>query len=177
MASTVNIRSGNNDNLIYAKTIDISLMVLGYYRNALGRVFLYEGFITSCLSKLKNESITKQELKEKYNYLSDLLHVEYLIPVATFEETIQLLKATRLLMEHKEDVIEAAKDEFSLFWINYLASFVWPLLECYFGNGIFLYSFIVSRKITYATACQKVIHKDILHRPNGLERDCMKRRW
>jgi glycerol-3-phosphate O-acyltransferase len=157
LASTVDIKADNNDSLIYAKTIDKSLMLLGYYRNALGRVFLHEGFVTSWLFKLRNEKIVKQKLKEKYDYLFDLLHAEYLIPSPTFEDTIELLKAKGVVLEYNEGVIEAGKDEFSLFWINYLASFVWSLLECYFGNRLFLYFFIVGRKVTYSIACHKVI--------------------
>lgn len=131
-------------------------MLLGYYRNALGRVFLYEGFITCWLSKLKDEAIAKHQLKEYFNYLADLLQVEYLIPPVTFEDTMNVLKSKGIVTELKEDLIEVGKSEISIFWINYLASFVWPLVECYFANALFLYSFIIGRKMTYATACYKV---------------------
>eukprot|EP00826_Nyctotherus_ovalis_P003572 TRINITY_DN10729_c0_g4_i2.p1 TRINITY_DN10729_c0_g4~~TRINITY_DN10729_c0_g4_i2.p1 ORF type:complete len:186 (+),score=42.72 TRINITY_DN10729_c0_g4_i2:77-634(+) len=155
LSAAVEVKS-TSDCLIYAKGLDKSLMLLGYYRNALGRVFLYEGFATCWLSKLKDGRVAKEVLKNKYEYLADLLQVEYIVPSVTFCETVELLKSKGVVTELKEGTVEVGRNDTSLFWVNYLASFVWPLIECYFANALFLYSFIVGRKMTYATVCHKV---------------------
>lgn len=174
MSSAVEVKS-TSDCLVYAKGADKSLMLLGYYRNALGRVFLHEGLAACWLSRAKDGRVAKGELKGRYERLADLLQAEYVVTPIAFCDTLELLKAKGVVTELKEGTVEVGRNDTSLFWVNYLASFVWPLVECYFANALFLHSFIVGRKMTYATACHKVCTPLTFRRRNGSANDSMRR--
>ena len=148
--------------MVYAKSVDGSLMLLGYYRNSLGRVFAYEGFLSCCLFMSLNAPITITELKANYKYLSDLLRMEYLVSPISIEDALESLRNKGVIIETSGEVISIRKEVKSSYWITFLGSFIWPLIECYWTCALYFNSFILGKKITYTMLCHKVIYFLIL---------------
>eukprot|EP00826_Nyctotherus_ovalis_P053256 TRINITY_DN6893_c0_g1_i4.p1 TRINITY_DN6893_c0_g1~~TRINITY_DN6893_c0_g1_i4.p1 ORF type:complete len:132 (-),score=13.30 TRINITY_DN6893_c0_g1_i4:400-795(-) len=131
-------------------------MFLGYYRNAVGRVFAAEGMVVCCLSRHK--SMDKDLLKVEVEYLRNLFALEYLIPAINIDETLRSLKNKKVIIETSEHSFELAKEQY---WEAFQGSFIWPFVECYWGLLLHLNE-LLAKKVRSDFVYSKVIFALIL---------------
>lgn len=144
------------DPLAQVKASPGSFMFLGYYRNAVGRVFAAEGMVVCCLSK--HRGVDKGLLKAEVEYLRNLLVLEYFIPAINVDETLRSLKRKKVIVETAEHSFELAKEHY---WEAFLGSFVWPFIECYWGLLLY-FNELLATKVRSDFAYSKVISALIL---------------
>lgn len=89
--------------LIYVKTGEKPLVLLGFYRNILAHFFINEGII-ACALQIEGEKnltadINKILLKGHYDYLQSLLKKEYICQLYDFEKAFNSLQNQGIVIE------------------------------------------------------------------------------
>lgn len=154
--------SSNIGPIVMLKSNDGAQMLLEYYRNALGHVYFYESMIACVLFGLiRNKGpIDLEFVKSKFEFLKSIFKFEYLIPEQDFETVLQKILVKGILYETSENGVKkiniASENQMAIKWIIYLANFIWPLIECYFGSALYIISLIPSRIAKYGLLCRKV---------------------
>ena len=174
LKSSIDVKpSSNAGPLVYAKPGDGPLMLLGYYRNALGHIFIHESLLTCALFIIHGDRVvTREWLKETSEYLKTILKEEYQTAPVTFEAALDSLKKKGVVEETAEG-LRLAKTAIALRWAVYLSSFVWPLIECYWGAALYLLYLVSGKTIGYFTLCYKVgFNNDQSIRHNGSASEC-----
>ena len=171
LASLRNALGHFGDNIVFRKevfsqTVSVkqdykSILLLGYYRNALSHIFYQEAFCICALNGFGERlafttGITKDRLHEEMLFLASLFKAEYVTrtPLLTLSDaekvTNQLLSKGLLQANGSNYRLVKGKEAH----VNFLCSLVWPLVDTFWTTTTFAFGL----KYRSAVAVEKLIH-------------------
>ena len=95
-------------------------------------------------------------LKEQVDFISNLLKDEYIVPDIDVEASLELLKA-RGVVVGTGNMLELKKGDSATKYGIFLASFVWPFVECYWTAMLYLRALLSGGEIKFGALCHKVL--------------------
>ncbi len=144
LRSAVELKQGNGVGpLVYVRSGPGPQLLLNYYRNTLGHVFIHEAYIVSALHMTRFQGAKQDWLKSQSEFIRSILQDEYITRQISFDESLARMQQSgrgTVVVSLDRTVVSVPRNDTTTRRLVFIASFVWPVVECYWTVALYLRS-------------------------------------